>query len=175
MKVEQDVYWSDAHPTELQEARMNEITDACYETYCWAIDALAAGKYDINEATLYDVLDHQMKPDWIESRPKKVCPWTTMRYTIRDACHNWLDETVLREKDPNYLVEYLKQKHKNCLYVPHTRMKITDTVQIERVCRIKIDPVEIPTAIHLVIIHRDGTRWRAEIRAAKKREEKPVE
>ena len=169
MKVEQDTYWSDAYPTELQEARMNELTDACYYSYCWAIDALAAGKYDINEENLYDVLDHQMKPDWIESRPAKVSPWTTMRYIIREACHNWLDNLEYQHKE--VLVPYLKQKHENRLYVPHTRMHITDTMQIERVCRIKIDPVDIPTAIHLVILHRADGKWRAEIRTAKKKEE----
>ena len=174
MKVEQDIYWSTAHPTKLQESRMNELTDACHYSYCWAIDALEAGKYDINEENLYDVLDHQMKPAWIESRPAKVCPWTTMRYVIRMACHNWLDE-LASCKDKAFLAEYLKQKHANCLYVPHTRMHITDTVQIERVCRVKIDPVKIPTAIHLVVMHREDGKWRAEIRAAKKREAEPVE
>ena len=95
MKVEQDTYWSDMHPTQLQEARMQELLDACYETYCWTVDNLANGVYKITQETLYDTIDKVMKPDWIEQRPQKVCPWTTMRYMIREACNNWLDNQDL--------------------------------------------------------------------------------
>ena len=169
MKVEQDIYWSDMHPTKLQEARMNELADACYDSYCWAIDHLADGTYVITPENIYDVLDHQMKPDWIEARPVKVCPWTMMRYVIREACNNWLDNLGYKHKE--VLVPYLKQKHKDRIFIPHTRMAVVDTVQIERVCRIKIDKVDIPTPIHLVVAHREDGKWRAEIRAAKKKEE----
>ena len=167
MKTEQDIYWSDMHPTLLQEARMQELADACYHAYCWALKGLADGTYKITKDNLYEVIDKQMKPDWIDSRPKKICPWTTMRYMIREACNNWLDEPIMVEKNKEYLVEYLKQKHKDRLYIPHSGLPLTDTVQIERVCRIPIDPVDIPTRIHLVIAHRTDDGWKAEIRAAK--------
>lgn len=168
MKVAQDVYWSDMHPTKLQEARMKELLEACYETYCWTIDNLANGVYKITQENLYDTIDKSMKPDWIESRPQKVCPWTTMRYMIREACNNWLDEPVLAAKDPIALGGYLKQRHEGCLYIPASRMPVADDVQVERVCRVKIDHVDIPTRVHLVIAHKTHDGWKAEIRAAKK-------
>ncbi len=170
MRTEQDVYFTYMYPTDLQKARMNELTDACYHAYCWALQGLAEGRYKITKDNLYDVIDKQMKPDWIDSRPKCVCPWTTMRYMIREACNNWLDDPVIVIQARDYFMEYLKQKHKDRLYIPHSGMPLTDTVQIERVCRVRIDPVEIPTRVHLVIAHRDGDKWRAEIRAAKKTE-----
>lgn len=167
MKVEQDIYWTDMHPTMLQETRMLEIKDACFYSYCWALDGLASNRYKITPENLYDVIDKQMKQDWIDERPNKVCPWTTMRYMIREACNNWLDEAVMAEKDPEALVDYLKKKHENLLYVPYSGMKLDGAVQIERVCRIPIDDVKIPTRIHLVIAHKEPDGWRAEIRAAK--------
>lgn len=167
MKVEQDIYWSDMHPTIIQEARMLELLKACHSAYCWAIDGLSHWRYTITPETLYDVIDHQMKQDWIDERPAITCPWTTMRYMIRMACNNWLDESVLAEKDPDKLAEYLKEKHKDCLYIPHSGMPVKDTVQVERVCRVPIEPVDIPTRIHLVVAHYIDGKWRAEIRAAK--------
>lgn len=164
----QDIYWTAMHPNQSQEARMKEIMDSCYAAYCFAIDGLLSGKYVVTEETLYDVIDKQMKSDWIDVRPPKAGPWTTMRYMIRMACHNWMDEVAC--KDREYLAAYLKHKHENQIYIPHSGMPLKDSVQIERVCRVPIDPIDIPTRIHLVVAHWDPIKqeWRAEVRAALK-------
>ena len=168
MKVLQDIYWTDMHPNQTQEARMLDIADVCHTAYCWTIDRLIDGTYVITEETMYDVIDKQMKSEWIEMRPAKVCPWTTTRYAIRKACHDWLDEPLFKKQDYIWYAAGLKEHHEKCIYIPYSGMKVTDSVQIERVCRVPIDPVVIPTRVHLVIAHHTPGKWMAEIRAAKK-------
>ena len=164
MKVLQNIYWSDMHPNQSQEARMLDMKDACYSAYCFALDGILSGKYSITQDNMYFVIDNYMKPDWIDERPPKICPMTIIRYVIREACNNWLDEEDTKDKE--YLCAYLKQKHENKIFIPHSGVKSTNSVQIERVGRVAIDPVDIPTRIHLVIAHYDDGKWRAEIRAA---------
>lgn len=167
MRQDPDIYTVQMYPNQSQEARMLEIMHACYETYCWTIDGLLSGRYQITPETLYDVIDKQMKPDWIDQRPKKICPWTTMRYMIREACNNWLDQIDFPDKEA--MATGLKAEHFNKLYIPYSGMKLlNDTVQIERVCRVKIDHVEIPTRLYLVIAYPGAKHtWWANIRAAK--------
>jgi len=168
MAVEQDVYWSELHPNKSQEARMLDIADVCHTAYCWTIDNLISGHFEITEDNMFDVIDKQMKSEWIDVRPDKICPWTTVRYVIRKACHDWLDEPILRHKDSAWLAAGLKENHEKCIYVPYSGMKAKDSVQVERVCRVPMDTVDIPTRIHVIIIHHERGKWTAEIRAAKK-------
>ena len=165
---DRDYYFTELHPNKSQEARMFDIADACHTAYCWTIDRLIANKYEITEDNMFKVIDGPMKSDWIDERPAKICPWTTVRYVIRKACHDWLDEPILRQKDAAWLAAGLKEHHQKCIYVPYSGMKIKDSIQIERVCRVPVDPVDIPTRIHLVVITYNTGKWIAEIRAAKK-------
>lgn len=165
---DQDIYWSELHPNKSQEARMFEIADVCHTAYCWTIDNLISGHFDITEDNMFDVIDKQMKPEWIDVRPDKLCPWTIARYVIRKACHDWLDCEVLRKKNAGWLAAGLKEHYDKHIYVPYSGMKAEDSVQIEKVCRVPMDHMDIPTRIHVIVVRYERGKWTAEIRAAKK-------
>jgi len=163
MIVPQDTYWSEMHPTPLQELTMDEIAIACHRAYCWMLDQLSAGVYPLTSDNLYEMLDTRIKDDWIDARPPKICPWTTMRYVLRAACNAWL--FVEGNLDG---IEALKKANEGCLYIPHSGMKTKNSVRVTKVCRVKMDPIDIPTRVHSVIAHKRGNRWIAEIKAAHK-------
>ena len=164
MRTVQDVYTTRMYPNQSQEARLLDMKDACYAAYCMTFDGLVDGKYVITPETIYDVIDNQIKPDWIDQRPAKICSMTMIRYVIRMACNNWLDDIEFKDKE--FLRGYWKQKHINNVYIPHSGVKAKDSVQIERIGRVKIDPVDIPTRIHLVIARQTDKGWIADIYAA---------
>ena len=163
-KVEQDIYWTELHPSALQDIKMRDMVKATEYTYNFAIEGLASNKYKLTEDNIFDVLHDQILADWIDQRPDTdMCPKTMMAYVARDACNNWLDNRIEKLS-----VEELKDRHKNKLYIPYSGMSIANnSVQIMKIMRVPIDPIYVPTRIHLIIAHMEPDKWRCEIRAAR--------
>jgi hypothetical protein len=163
-----DVYHSVLHPNKTQSARMDDISDACEIAYIRVINALKDGKYKLTEDNIFDVIDGPIKADWIDNRPDKVCPWTTIRYVIRKACKDWLESPILAEKASEWFAKGLLEHYQKCIYIPCPKIKVVDSVHIQKVGRVRMNPVDVPTRIFLVVARKVAQdSWTAELRAVK--------
>jgi len=161
-KTEQVTLTVDMHPLPSQYPLLDELIDATGFTYNWTLDKLVARKYVITEENMYRSIDERIRPAWSKVKPEGLCPMCMMRYTIREACHNWLDHGMDKE-----LVPLLKLMHADRFYVPASGHLITEHgVHVQGVGRVPLDPVELPGRLHLVIGHKTLDGWKAELRTA---------
>lgn len=162
-KVPYAVVWTDMFPTVHQAAQLEELVESTYYTYCWALDGLASGRWDITEENFTEVYNGVMRKDWFDSRPNKLCPIVMMKYVHREACHNWLDNG----KDPS-MVPAQKAAHANCFYMPASGHPIQeDHIYVSSVGLVRIAPCELPGRMYVIIGHKlDDGHWKAEIRTA---------
>lgn len=162
-KVPYTVTWTEFFPTLQQSVLMAEIVQSTYWTYCWVMDGLAAGKWDIDEENMLDVMNTSIRTDWINNRPQGLCPMVMMKYLHREACHNWLD----CGKDVAMLPR-LKEQHKERFFMPASGHHIEGdgVLYVSAVGYIHVTPVALPGRMYLIIGHQDDAKWKAEIRTA---------
>lgn len=161
-KVAQATLFAKLYPGTMQAEKFDELAQATEFTYSWTLERLAAKKYIITEDTLYRAIDERIRRDWNNIKPVGLCPMCMMRYTIREACHNWLDNGKDKE-----LVPMLKLAHTDLFYVPASGHLILDnTIHIQGVGRVRMEPVELPGRLHLMIGHKKANGWLAELRTA---------
>lgn len=161
-KVVQATLFARMYPGLRQAEQLNELVNSTEFTYNWTIDRLAARKYIVTEDNLYQAIDERIRRDWNNVKPAGLCPMCMMRYTIREACHNWLDNGKDKE-----LVPMLKLLHADLFYEPASGHPIKDDrIRIQGVGRVRMDPVELPGRLHLLIGHKKSDGWLAELRTA---------
>lgn len=161
-KVPYTTVWTDMYPTAHQSAQMNELAASTYDTYCWTLDGLAAGRWDVNNENFTEVYNGSIRQAWHDARPDTLCPIVMMKYVHREACHNWIDNG----KDPS-LVPAQKAAHANLFYMPASGHFIKDGhVGISAVGRVRVAPCELPGRMYVIIGHKIDDHWKAEIRTA---------
>ena len=142
-KTEQATIVLQMRPNHRQIPLLQELVDSTGFTYNWTIDRLAARKYIVTEENMYQAIDERIRPDWNEIKPEGLCPMCMMRYTIREACHNWLDHKKDKE-----LIPWLKLMHADRFYVPasgHLINEYGETMPLKRQWRI----VPLPTPMRM--------------------------
>ena len=161
-KVPQATLFTPMHPGIRQTQKLEELIESTGFTYNWTIDRLAARKYIVTEDNMYDAIDNRIRKDWNNVKPEGLCPMCMMRYTIREACHNWLDNG--RDKS---LLPMLKLMHTDLFYEPASGHLIkNDSIWVQGIGYIRMDPVELPGRLHLLIGHKKADGWVAELRTA---------
>ena len=158
-KVPYVTVWTDMFPTVHQAAQLDELIASTYYTYCWTMDGLAAGRWDVNDENFTEVYNVQIRRDWYDARPDTLCPIVMMKYVHREACHNWIDNG----KNPALLPQQ-KEAHSNLFYMPASGHKIKHGhIAISSVGLIRIASCELPGRMYVIIGHKLHSQWKAEI------------